>query len=215
MPAVSTGARPATWTVMTRRHPSLYPVTAYRSHQGSTALPDIEVGRTGAGRGPVPHAGQPAAPPEQVEVLEVAVNEARGSLRRPLPQDAEGGLPDRGARRRGGDYRGGRIDPAPKRRRRHDLHIVDSRGHRSDLAQPALRPGRRDIHPAGQTRHQDGRVPVRFAAVRVSGYRLGRWKPGVMNGAKCRCLVRTSAAVSLPAWARNSCSYWRRTSTFR
>jgi hypothetical protein len=43
--------------------------------------------------------------------------------------------------------------------------------------------------PARQARHEDGRVPVRFAAVRVSGYRLGCRKPGVMNGTKCRGLV--------------------------
>jgi hypothetical protein len=72
---------------------------------------------------------------------------------------------------------------------RRDLHIMDPHGHGSDLAQPALGIGWRDIQPAGQTRHEDGRVPVRFAAVRVSGYRLGCRKSGVMNGTKCRGLV--------------------------
>ena len=32
-------------------------------------------------------------------------------------------------------------------------------------------------------------MPVSFAAVRVSGYRLGCRKSGVMNGTKCRGLV--------------------------
>ena len=55
-------------------------------------MPDIEVGRTGAGPGPVHDAGQQAEPPEQIEELEVAVNEAGSGLRRLLPQDAEGGF---------------------------------------------------------------------------------------------------------------------------
>ena len=121
-------------------------------------------------------------------MLEVAVNEAGSELRRLLPQDAEGGLPDRRACRRGGHDRSGCIDPLLERSRR-DLHIMDRRGHGSDLAQPALRVGWRDIRPAGQTRHEDGRVPVRFAAVRVSCYRLGCRKSGVMNGTKSRGLV--------------------------
>lgn len=62
-------------------------------------------------------------------------------------------------------------------------------GHYSDLAKPALRVGWRDIQSARQTRHEEGRVPVSFAAVRVSGYRLGCRKSGVMNGTKCRDLV--------------------------
>jgi hypothetical protein len=73
--------------------------------------------------------------------------------------------------------------------RRRGLHIMDPRGHGRDLAQPALRVGGRDIRPAGQQRHEDGRVPVRFAAFRVGGYRFGRRKPGVMNGTKRRGLV--------------------------
>jgi len=50
-------------------------------------------------------------------------------------------------------------------------------------------------------------VPVRFAAVRVSGYRLGCRKSGVMNGTKCRGLVpdqRRRVAVCVVVLARAS-----------
>ena len=109
---------------------------------------------------------------------------------------------------------GGRIDSAPEWRRR-DLHIMDPRGHGSDLAQPALRVGWRDIRPAGQARHEDARVPVRFAAVRVSGYRLGRRKPGVMNGTKCRGLVPDQRRLVAVCEGEDPGSCWRRTSTSR
>ena len=76
-----------------------------------------------------------------------------------------------------------RVDSTPGARPAASLF----RAHKSsDLAQPALRVGWRDIRPAGQTRHEEGRVPVRFAAAGVSGYRLGCRKSGVMNGTK-RC----------------------------
>ena len=66
---------------------------------------------------------------------------------------------------------------------------MNPHGHGSDLAQPALRVGWRDFHPARQTRHEDGRVPVGLAAVRVSGDQLGSRNPGAPNGPQCRRLV--------------------------
>lgn len=62
--------------------------------------------------------GQPAAPPERIEDLEVAVKEAGSGLGRPLPQDAEGGLTNGRACRRAGRVAEAGIGRSGTRRQR-------------------------------------------------------------------------------------------------